>query len=1382
MLLSSVDTGRINDHVTCDKKIHQSQGDLVNDMDLHIYPRLQSEFYQDLYKKYLVPLRSKHNEPRDAGRKLFNSRHHVRFKDELEGPVPRCVSSLELRSPGFTSARIRDKHLTNWDREVGHYLKNHTNIGSRECLTSAEPSECSGSVLSVTQRLRQNSQTLKRLLNEESPFRNRFRKENVQYEENIEKNEQSLEEYMLEKSLERSQHRKHQRRIIIQRKILKAEHDNIKTTATDINAKNNDRNKRWMSKSASPTRRNKIHYSLPPPGVHKSRSNGHHVDVDTLLADSDLKIDTLLDNINNKSLKLESPPDSAIDMDGPCITNAKGGNKSEEVSMELSNLYDQAAADLSDKCVNDDMESSPGSSASIRAMRNGNVIYSDNEEENLMVSNNVLSNGISSVELEGEIPSTDANHEIDAISKMVEKYSSCDHLNIDTGPGLLQLYSAEMGYNSGLNEIVDVATNVVSVTRDGESNEQINGVSNVMNDDDKNSIKDHISIGGVNQNGVNSVVNDDNDGGDNAGTRDDVNIIEQEINADIIVESRQSSLPKDMKSARDSDVDSGLGYSSACTDALPPHGRSRPRERTTRPNSKQLNNSCVPLKTDVDVDILNEVNLVHLSHDLTCNLGDNRTTISVNDDGDDTDVRHGVSNMAEEKRLAQKYLRMRSPSPFIVKNKLPSSSYRPNSAPYLAKSENDLRIVDIPLLDTLCTKQSNRMSNSSEDMHEPSDHTTQDYNLHNPSNTMLQPCHSNTNNFGSRFVSMPNLSGTDELGTGNMSSISDHQRNYSSASLSSKESSISPMSDSETDTNTQIYVENYKGAINNTDNTHERAKHSENALNKVLDGTEAHTDIDAMVMTTHSDISKKKGVYKPAITSPRIKEKKMKLSNILKHKKGSFSPSKEGSTDSSQIEERGSVNRIYAKNRGAPNSYENWVRQSNEFVSQNSDKGLNPDRGSDADFNEGNTNIEQNHVNLSKPRRDHRSGRLTPYDVAKTNSLDTESVDNFINGDTSNTVTARPVVLEDSESNHLLQPPTGHMVRQVSPVKAQPPKKPARTKKKHKAPVDTDIDLSKYRIEQNGGEIENQSSYPNVPLSSNELNQSQNSSQSGYQSMSSDQEERKAYRKSLSLQTSPDNEIEVLEHQISNLKASKEMTSSKSSLFDKIKFSKFKGSKKSMSMDQGIDSAGYSPNSVQKSKGSNSFFPKMKKAPSLKSITSLFSRKKKKRGQFRLDDHEGSSSKDSTLSVYSGQSNTLPDRKKQWTSCQALSTIESPNTDEPIRNQKIKSHDLHQPIGKLMKMYPDGTQVIQLTKPDNGPIGFFIAKGSAKYGNGIFISRFSASRPEQCFGGLLGIGDEILEVNSHIVRDLSQDSVYNLISNSPVVVLKIFPFIARGDV
>lgn len=53
----------------------------------------------------------------------------------------------------------------------------------------------------------------------------------------------------------------------------------------------------------------------------------------------------------------------------------------------------------------------------------------------------------------------------------------------------------------------------------------------------------------------------------------------------------------------------------------------------------------------------------------------------------------------------------------------------------------------------------------------------------------------------------------------------------------------------------------------------------------------------------------------------------------------------------------------------------------------------------------------------------------------------------------------------------------------------------------------------------------------------------------------------------------------------------------------------------------------------------------------------------------------------------------------------------------------MSSHQEFQPIGRLIKVNPDGTQVIQLYKPENGPIGFFIAKGNPKCGNGKIIEK-----------------------------------------------------------
>lgn len=70
---------------------------------------------------------------------------------------------------------------------------------------------------------------------------------------------------------------------------------------------------------------------------------------------------------------------------------------------------------------------------------------------------------------------------------------------------------------------------------------------------------------------------------------------------------------------------------------------------------------------------------------------------------------------------------------------------------------------------------------------------------------------------------------------------------------------------------------------------------------------------------------------------------------------------------------------------------------------------------------------------------------------------------------------------------------------------------------------------------------------------------------------------------------------------------------------------KFKAMRKAMSLERGIDVVGNDPHGQNKpeSKGGHSFFPKMKKAPSLKTLAGLFGRKKKK-GKYAAEDVEAS--------------------------------------------------------------------------------------------------------------------------------------------------------------
>ena len=276
-------------------QVHRSLGDLTSESDLQLsHSRLTSQFYQDLYRKYPRAFHRR-REARDAGRKLFNPRPHVRFEDD----IPDDMSLKSSRS---------ERPITNWDREVSPYKNLRSR--SRDCFTSAEPSE-TGSVLSVTERLHLNSQTLNKLLNEKSPLRKRFSEDHAgqsQYDSGTENENSGKDPLVSNRTRLRFRHRK-----VLQRKV-----DNKQNGAiTDLG-----KLRKPASLSGEYLRRART--------VSPTNSKHRHVDVETLIANADVEIDALLKKISMKMYSPDSPPDSAIDVDTPSvrslISTGRGSN------------------------------------------------------------------------------------------------------------------------------------------------------------------------------------------------------------------------------------------------------------------------------------------------------------------------------------------------------------------------------------------------------------------------------------------------------------------------------------------------------------------------------------------------------------------------------------------------------------------------------------------------------------------------------------------------------------------------------------------------------------------------------------------------------------------------------------------------------------------------------------------------------------------------------------------------------------------------------------------------------------------------------------------------------------------------------------------------
>uniref|UniRef100_A0A669D1S7 Si:ch211-13f8.1 n=1 Tax=Oreochromis niloticus TaxID=8128 RepID=A0A669D1S7_ORENI len=97
------------------------------------------------------------------------------------------------------------------------------------------------------------------------------------------------------------------------------------------------------------------------------------------------------------------------------------------------------------------------------------------------------------------------------------------------------------------------------------------------------------------------------------------------------------------------------------------------------------------------------------------------------------------------------------------------------------------------------------------------------------------------------------------------------------------------------------------------------------------------------------------------------------------------------------------------------------------------------------------------------------------------------------------------------------------------------------------------------------------------------------------------------------------------------------------------------------------------------------------------------------------------------------------------------------------------------PVGRVTQAFPDGSILLELIKPPNGPYGFVISRGKGRPDTGIYVEKVGDGSGEGPYVGLLGIGDEILQVNGEAVAGLTLDQVTRLMTRESTASLRIMP-------
>ncbi|KAM9004052.1 uncharacterized protein KIAA1614 homolog [Sarcophilus harrisii] len=94
-------------------------------------------------------------------------------------------------------------------------------------------------------------------------------------------------------------------------------------------------------------------------------------------------------------------------------------------------------------------------------------------------------------------------------------------------------------------------------------------------------------------------------------------------------------------------------------------------------------------------------------------------------------------------------------------------------------------------------------------------------------------------------------------------------------------------------------------------------------------------------------------------------------------------------------------------------------------------------------------------------------------------------------------------------------------------------------------------------------------------------------------------------------------------------------------------------------------------------------------------------------------------------------------------------------------------------VGRIAEVFPDGTSQLELRRPPNGTFGFCVSSGNGRPDSGFYVQEIADANTAKLYSGLLGVGDEILEVNGAKVTGLGLALVNQLLSQSESLSIRV---------
>ncbi|KAL8612177.1 hypothetical protein ACOMHN_018466 [Nucella lapillus] len=97
------------------------------------------------------------------------------------------------------------------------------------------------------------------------------------------------------------------------------------------------------------------------------------------------------------------------------------------------------------------------------------------------------------------------------------------------------------------------------------------------------------------------------------------------------------------------------------------------------------------------------------------------------------------------------------------------------------------------------------------------------------------------------------------------------------------------------------------------------------------------------------------------------------------------------------------------------------------------------------------------------------------------------------------------------------------------------------------------------------------------------------------------------------------------------------------------------------------------------------------------------------------------------------------------------------------------------PIGRLLQLNPDGTQVVELIRPPNGQLGVQLTQGNEETLRGKFVSGFVDKSTQKLLSGILHISDQVLKINDQSIDDCPLIEVHDIIDSQQRLKFLVLP-------